>query len=245
MNQTLAPTEVVLVKDGPLTDALETVIARYTSRYPSLKIVPLQKNMGLGYALREGLKHCTCEYVARMDSDDINVKERFEKQVHFLDTHPSISIVGTGICEFKNIPGDTATVKSLPADNELLKVYGRKRNPFNHSTVMFRKFYILDVGSYVTMPLFEDYYLWLRLIKKQYNIANIHEPLLYFRIGNDVIGRRIGISYLKKELFFLRISYKEGLLSLPDYIRSVITRAPFRLLPRFALYFVYKNLLRK
>jgi glycosyltransferase involved in cell wall biosynthesis len=71
-NQTVLPTEIVLVKDGPLTSELDTVIEEYKLKYPILKILPLIKNVGLGKALNEGLKYCSYELVARMDTDDIN-----------------------------------------------------------------------------------------------------------------------------------------------------------------------------
>ena len=91
--QTLTPTEVVLVKDGPLTDELEQVINDFKNRYNAIRIVALPQNVGLGAALNEGLKHCSYELVARMDSDDICKPIRFEKQVQYLMQHPQIDII--------------------------------------------------------------------------------------------------------------------------------------------------------
>ena len=86
--QTLPPDEIVLVKDGPLTPELEAVVTEYQSRYPMLKVVPLPQNQGLGKALNEGLKHCSYELVARMDTDDIAKPERFERQMQVFREHP-------------------------------------------------------------------------------------------------------------------------------------------------------------
>ena len=70
-DQSLKPAEIVLVKDGPLTDRLEAVISQFKQSAP-LKIVPLSQNQGLGRALNEGLKFCSFDLVARMDTDDIS-----------------------------------------------------------------------------------------------------------------------------------------------------------------------------
>ena len=89
-DQSLKPAEIVLVKDGPLTDRLETVISQFKQSAP-LKIVPLSQNQGLGRALNEGLKFCSFDLVARMDTDDISKPDRFEKQIRFISQHPDIS----------------------------------------------------------------------------------------------------------------------------------------------------------
>lgn len=246
VKQTLVPNEIVLIKDGPLTSGLDAVIDSYVNEYPQLfKIIPLEKNEGLGHALNIGMQYCSHELIARMDSDDINVHDRFEKQVKFLSENEDVAIVGAGIFEFKNKPGDTGSVKLLPAENEALVAYAKRRCPFNHSSVMFRKKYILDAGSYKSMPLFEDYYLWFRIISKGFIIANINEALLYFRIGNDVIGRRQGIGYVKKEIYFFKTSYREGIINTYDFWRALIFRVPLRLLPKSILSVLYKKLLRK
>jgi glycosyltransferase involved in cell wall biosynthesis len=246
VKQTLVPNEIVLIKDGPLTSELDAVIDSYVNAYPQLfNIISLEKNEGLGYALSIGMQYCSHEFIARMDSDDINVYNRFEKQVKFLSENEEVAIVGAGIFEFRNKPGDTGSVKLLPAENKALVTYARRRCPFNHSSVMFRKSYILDAGSYKPMPLFEDYYLWFRVINKGYIMANINEALLYFRIGNDVIGRRQGIGYVKKEIHFYKISHREGVINTFDFLRALIYRVPIRMLPKSVLSILYKKLLRK
>ena len=94
--QTLLPIEVVLVEDGPLTDELYVIIEESTIRHPELKVVSLPSNQGLGKALNEGLKHCSYDLVARMDTDDIAKPDRFEKQMAVFLEHPEIDVVGGG-----------------------------------------------------------------------------------------------------------------------------------------------------
>ena len=104
VNQTIMPTEVVVVEDGPLNDGLYDILEEFRKKFPCLKTVPLRKNVGLGDALNEGLKHCSYEWVARMDSDDIAVDTRFESQLTFIKHNPDIDLLGGNITEFLNSP---------------------------------------------------------------------------------------------------------------------------------------------
>jgi glycosyltransferase involved in cell wall biosynthesis len=245
IEQMVIPDEIVLIKDGPLTAKLDDVINKYKNDYPSLfKIVSLKKNMGLGLALREGLKYCSHDIIARMDSDDICYTDRFEKQLKFLSENPDVAIIGSYINEFNESPGDINSIRQMPLDSNELISFSRKRNPLNHPTVMFKKKIIEDSGSYVDMPLFEDYYLWLRVIKKGYKIANISEPLLYFRT-EDMVGRRHGWNYMKKEYHFYRTCCKEHLLNKKSVCIVCSLRLPVRLMPKRILLILYKKYLRK
>ena len=91
INQTCKPDELILVKDGPLTNELEQVIKRYQSLFTNFKVVPLEKNMGLGLALRKDLEHYNYEWVARMDTDDIAKPNRFEEQLNYFQEHPDLA----------------------------------------------------------------------------------------------------------------------------------------------------------
>jgi glycosyltransferase involved in cell wall biosynthesis len=243
--QTVSPTEVILVKDGPLTSELDNVIEEYKIKYSILKIVSLEKNIGLGKALNEGLKYCLYEWIARMDSDDICFPDRFEKQLQFISKNNEITVLGSSMNEFSIQPGDIKSSRKLPETHNELVSFARKRNPFNHPTVMFNKKVIEDIGSYQEVPLFEDYHLWLRVIQKGYKVANLPEPLLYFRIGEDIIRRRHGWSYVKKEFLFYKRCAKENLLSTKNAYFAFFTRLPMRLMPKKILSFLYKKYLRK
>ncbi|MFR5731884.1 MAG: glycosyltransferase [Clostridium sp.] len=80
--QSWRPSEIVLVCDGPLTTELEAVL-KDAEFHSLLKTVRLEKNAGLGAALAKGLPECSCEWVARMDSDDIAASNRCEKQLRY------------------------------------------------------------------------------------------------------------------------------------------------------------------
>jgi glycosyltransferase involved in cell wall biosynthesis len=246
IKQTAIPDEIVLVKDGALTAGLDSVIDRYKRNYPLLfKIVSLDKNMGLGRALNEGIKYCSYNIVARMDSDDICFPDRFEKQLRYLSENPEISVLGSSLDEFNTYPGDIKSTRRLPATYDELKKISKRRNPLNHPTIMFKKDVVEKAGSYQEIPLFEDYYLWLKIIAQRYVIANLPESLLYFRTGNDMIGRRYGLSYAKKEIHFYNVCIKNKLLTRKEGYCALVMRLPMRFVSKALLLVIYNKYLRK
>ena len=243
-SQTLVPSEIVLVYDGPIRQELRQVVEDFSEKFENLKVIPQSKNLGLGQALNNGLDHCTHEIIARMDTDDICYPDRFEKQIAYLEKNADVSVLGAGIQEFETEPGDLNRFRKLPTSTEEIKRFAHFRNPLNHPTVIFVKSHVLAAGSYQDMPLFEDYYLWIRLIQKGYRIANLSEPLLHFRIGNDMIGRRHGVGYFKKELKFLRAAKALEFINTTQFLASVTLKLPLRLFPKKFLELFYKSLLR-
>lgn len=244
-NQTLSSSEVVLVIDGPLTDDLESVVNEYQDKYSELKIVPLSKNMGLGKALNEGLKYCSFELVARMDTDDIARPDRFERQWRFFKEHPEYDVVGTWIDEFIDIPSNIVSVRKLPEKMGEIKEYAKYRNPLNHGSVMFKKSKVLEVGSYQHFSLMEDYYLWIRMLLKGAVFYNIQESLVLFRSSKDMYNRRGGLRYALTEISFFRYLYSVHYINLFDLYKNVIVRFSMRVVPNRVRAWGYKFLLRK
>jgi glycosyltransferase involved in cell wall biosynthesis len=245
VEQTLVPNEVVIVIDGPIGQTLSSIVEQYQQQHTiSWKLIALEENVGLGKALAIGLNHCSYDVVARMDSDDICYQDRFEKQLQFLQSNPPICAVGTYITEFIAQPNDINKIKVVPATHAQIIAFSKLRNPMNHPTVMFRKSAVVDAGGYMHMPLFEDYFLWMRMIHKGYQMANLKEPLLHFRFSEQALNRRHGISYLKKEFDFLKSCFQLKLISTYSFSRALVTRLPLRLLPKSVLQLVYTKLLR-
>lgn len=243
-HQTLLPDEVVLVKDGPLTVELDAIVSDYATRYPILKVVPLSKNQGLGKALNEGLKHCSYELVARMDTDDIAKPDRFEKQIAVFKNHPELDLVGAWIDEFENVPQHVLSVRRVPETSEKIYTYCKKRCPVNHPVVMFRKSAVQAVGGYLHFPLFEDYYLWVRMLKSGAKFYNIQESLLYFRTSPDMFKRRGGWRYAVDELHFQHVMREMGMIGWGRFIMNVGVRFPARIIPNGLRGFLYKKLMR-
>lgn len=229
-DQIRKPKEIVLVKDGPLNDELEAVISDFAKVAP-LKVVALDQNQGLGRALQAGLQQCSCELVARMDSDDLAKPERFERQIRFMEEHPDAAVAGSWIEEFIGSPENIVSERRLPTSPEELFQFGKKRNPMNHPTVMFRKTAVETAGGYEHFPLFEDYWLWCRMLQKGNHLYNIPEALLWFRTSPDVYKRRGGWRYAVTEIRFLYRVWHLGYISLPTFCINGATRFCIRIIP--------------
>ena len=245
LHQTLLPDEVVLVKDGPLTAELDAIVSDYAARYPILKVVTLPQNQGLGKALNEGLKHCSYDLVARMDTDDIAKPDRFEKQMKVFEEHPELDLVGAWIDEFEGTPQHVLSVRKVPETSKEIREYCQKRCPVNHPVVMFRKSAVQAAGGYQHFPLFEDYYLWVRMLKNGAKFYNIQESLLYFRTSPDMFKRRGGWKYAMDELRFQGVMRKMGMIGWKRFLMNVAIRFPGRIIPNGLRRFLYKKLMRK
>lgn len=241
--QTLPPDEVVIVKDGPLTDELEAVLADFATRYPIIKIVPLEENGGLGKALNEGIQHCSYDIVARMDTDDISKPERFEKQIMFMAEHPEVDVCSAWIEEFEGSTDNVLSIKKLPETHDEIMHYAKYRAPINHPVSMYRKAAVLKAGGYSGFP--EDYYLWVKMLMGGARFYNIQESLLYFRFSEELIQRRGGWWYAKADIRSQIDFYKMGFLSLPLLVYNLMIRVTVRLTPTSLRTFIYKRLLRK
>lgn len=243
LNQTYFPDEVILVKDGLLTDELEKVIEEYKEKL-NIKTVPLEKNVSLGLALREGILYCSNEIIIRMDTDDIAVKNRIEKQVEIFNKDKKIGIVGSNAYNFENVVGDLENRSIFPENDIEIKKFAKRRCPFLHPTVAFKKEIVLKIGNYNDLFWFEDYDLFLRILKisKGYNIQ---EPLLYFRSNNDLYKRRGGILYIKREIKALTKFYKDGNINLYYYLTNIIIRFGVRICGNNLRMLIYKTFLRR
>lgn len=243
-SQTLPPAEIVLVEDGTLTTGLYEVIASLKKRDKNLKTVAYKNNRGLGYALNIGLRHCSHDIVARMDTDDICYPDRFRRQIRFLESHPDIDVVGTWIDEFVNDITDVRTTRVLPETHEQIFQFAKHRNPINHPTVMFRKQAVTAVGGYRPFYLFEDYYLWIRLLLAEYRFYNIQQSLLYFRQTEDMFDRRGGIEYCKSEIRFQKYLYRIRFINFRDLAKNIAIRTFMRLIPNRLRRIIYLKFLR-
>ena len=231
VNQTMPPSQIVLVKDGKLTRELDNVIAEFSEKWPNLvTIVIIEKNRGLGTALRKGVEECSYELVARVDADDICQKNRFEKQLEAFMNHPDISIVGSNITEYDNKLAKPNSIRKVPETDTEIKRMLKSRNPFNHMSVMFKKSAILEAGNYQDMPYFEDYYLWCRLLTTQKGY-NIQENLMKVRAGDDMFRRRGGLRYVLSVIKFEGSITKIGIIKPITAVGNICARATIALLP--------------
>lgn len=242
--QILKPDEIVLVEDGILTENLYNEINFQKKKLGDiLKIVKLEKNQGLGKALNIGLLECSNELVARMDTDDIAFPERFEKQIAFMLENFHIDICGTFMLEFKDDINNVLYLKEAPVEN--IDTYIKYRSPLNHPTVIFKKSKVLEAGNYLKIPLYEDYYLWIRMKAKNAIFANIAEPLLYFRINDETYKRRGGFKHILSECYVQKELKKLGIINMKEFIFNIILKSIVRLLPNSMRKYLYTHFLRK
>lgn len=195
LEQTAISNDFVIVCDGPLTKELDAVIEKYRNKYfEIMNIIRLEENSGLGKALSIGMGYCKNEIIARMDSDDFAIPDRCRKQLDII-SQKGIDIVSGIVQEFREELEDSPTLRVVPENHEDISKFAKKRNPFNHPAVMFKKEAVSKAGGYQSFYLLEDYFLWIRMLQNNAIAYNIQEPILHMRTGSGMYKRRGGLSY--------------------------------------------------
>lgn len=242
--QTVQPLDFVIVCDGPLTSALDEVLSSFVGKRRDLfQIVRIAQNAGLGNALNEGMKYCKCDIVARMDSDDIAFPERCERQLLEMDRQ-NVDLLSATVEEFDADPAQPYARRELPQSHEEILRFARKRNPMNHPCVMYRKGAVEQAGGYQPFYLFEDYYLWVRMLLKGSRTFNVREPLLHMRAGNEMYQRRAGLRYVKSMLSFRWYMKKTGFSGWPDFLVAAAGQTVVCMMPNKMRASFYKGHLR-
>lgn len=244
--QTIPTDDFVLVCDGPLNEELDAVIVKMVEEHPdTLHVVRLEKNGGLGNALNEGIKHCQHEIVARMDSDDISRPDRCERQLKVFQEHPDVSIC-SGIVEEFTVSTDQIEARRVPPKTQdQILAFVKKRNPFNHPCVLYKKSAVEAAGGYQDFYLLEDYYLWIRMLQNGAIGYNLQEPLLWMRAGSDMYKRRAGWKYARSQKALFKYMKNSGFISGSQYVQSVAVRAVSSLTPNWLREFMFKTVMRK
>lgn len=241
VNQSVKPSELVLVEDGPLTDGLYHVIDKYKQIFPELVSVKLPQNGGLGNALNAGLKQCRYEWIARMDSDDISLPTRFEKQLEYLETHPDTDVLGCALGEFEDNEHKVMSIKACPVS---VDSYIKFRSPVNHATVFFRKSSVLCAGGYQHCHFMEDYHLWIRMYAKGMKISSVPEVFYLCKMDHNTLKRRGGWKYVVSELEIQRLLLKKNIISPSRYFINILIRCGGKLIPGNIRSGLYKTFFR-
>ena len=236
--QTFRADEVVLVEDGAISDRLQSVIELYRNDL-NIVSIRLPENAGLGMALNEGLKYCRHELVARMDTDDISLPSRFEKQVAFMQANPEIAASSAILEEWDEEMRICSGRRSLPLEPAAVARFALRRSPLSHPLAIFRKSIVLAVGGYPPLRKAQDHALWSLLLTKGYSLANLPEVLLKMRTGSGLLGRR-GFSYFQQELELLRFQKSIGFLSERDFYMNILIKGALRFSPNIMKRAAYK-----
>ena len=245
LRQTVPPEEFILICDGPLTAELDAVIEEMAAKAPCLRVIRLEKNQGLGHALRLGMESCSCELVARMDSDDISLPDRCEKELTYLAAHPEISVVGGWIGEFSASPDQIQSIRQVPENADEILAFAKKRNPFNHPSVMLRKRDVLAAGNYQEVRYLQDYYLWAAMLAKGYQGHNLQEILVHMRADENLFKRRSGREYIRIQTNLFKWMREKGMITRREYWTSCAIRTLSGFAPNGLRQLVFKRVLRK
>ena len=280
VEQERVPDQMVIVRDGPVSkplqaffDSLPAMVADAFAQAgrsdatPEITLVPLPTNAGLAHALNVGLKHCRHDIVARADSDDISLPDRFALEIPLLES-PSVDddsdngnddskadesanqaaasfdIVGSAIQEFtQNDQGEAVRgqIRTLPTGGKALMSYARSQSPLNHPSVAFRKSAILQVGGYPEgIGRFEDYLLWERLILNGARFHNLSDPLVLYRVDAGAYQRRGGFDMWREEIRLQRRFHRDGFTTTVQFLRNIAIRSAYRLMPTAIRRFGYR-----
>ena len=243
-DQTRRPDDVVLVQDGPVTPILAETIATLVESSPvPTTVLALDANVGLGVALDKGMAACAHDIIARMDADDIALPHRFTVQVPLVEA--GVDLVGSSMLEFGSDPADIVGRRVPPIDPVVIVRYARFYQPFNHPTVVYRRSVVEAAGGYRHLALMEDYLLFAKMIERGARVANVEEPLVLYRVGAGAYARRGGVAILKSEWRLQRQLVDMGFTSRAQFIRNVVVRGGYRLVPEPVRKTAYRALIAR
>ena len=238
INQTFPADYIHLIQDGEVGSVLTQIVKKYEKEYANIKLIKLPKK-GLPYALNQSIKQSETEYYARMDADDISVKNRFESQINFFKKNIDLDILGTWAYEFEsNHSNESLYINKTPLESDEIERYVHYRNPLVHPSVMF-KISVFDKIGYYNEKMYtdQDLELWGRALKNKINISNINKPLLYLRTEGRLI-RRSQFSAIKRQIK-IRYSYNTCSFKLNVLKLAAII---LRILPNSISDWCYRNL---
>ncbi|HUW15504.1 MAG TPA: glycosyltransferase [Actinomycetes bacterium] len=240
--QTRAPDEVVLVRDGPVGQQLALAIDELVATSPvPVQRIDLPANVGLGQALDTGIRACRHDVIARMDADDISLPERFARQLPLIEA--GADIVGSALIEFDEDEEVVVGLRTPPTSEVEIRTWSRFHQPFNHPTVVYRRAQVMAAGGYQDLPLLEDYWLFARMIQDGARVANLADPLVKYRVGTGAYHRRGGFALLRSEVVLQGRLRRVGFVTRSQYVRNLAVRGGYRLVPATLRRRAYRRLI--
>lgn len=243
IHQTVPPDEIVIVKDGPITEELQAILDD-RKNIVNIHEVALKDNHGLGFALNEGIKACRNELIARMDADDISKPERCEKQLKRFSKKPELAIVGTHIDEFADNISHIISQRKVPLTTHDIYAFAKRRSAFNHPTVMYRKSKVLEYGGYANLRRNQDVDLFGRMLYGGCLAENLDESLLWFRTSNGLTTRRKSRDNSWSYIQTIKRFWRMGYASLSDVLIVAAAQLGVYVMPDWLQRFIYKSFLR-
>ena len=236
LNNTLIPKEFLIIVNGVISKK-KFFFLNSLKKNKIIRIFFLKK-IGLVRALNYGIIKSKFNIIARADSDDINLKNRFLKQINFFIKN-NLDILGSNI--YEKI-GKKKYIKNLVSSPSIFHFIFF--NPINHMTVVFNKKKIMKLGLYPSIKYKEDYALWLLAKFSNYKLYNLNLNLVSVNFDQKRFSRRKNLESIFSEFkIFLLILEKKFIIA-PLAILVLILRISYLALPNFIYFFLTKNFLR-
>ncbi|MFF0904195.1 UNVERIFIED_CONTAM: glycosyltransferase [Kocuria sp. CPCC 205316] len=230
VEQQRRPAELVVVRDGPVPALLEAELDRLVRELPVPVVrVDLERNEGLTAALNAGLDRCRHDVVARADADDVSYPRRFAVQLPVIED--GADLVGSSMHEIGDDERTPLALRRSPVGERDILSVSRRRNPVSHPTVVFRRSAVRAAGGYVHVPLAEDYWLWVRMLRAGADVRNVAEPLVGYRVSAGSYERRGGWRVLRAELALQARLRGIGHVGFLQWGRNVVVRGGYRFVP--------------
>lgn len=239
LDQSFDDFEFIIVDDKSIDNSAH-IIKSYAKRDNRIKYIKNDTNRGLTYSLNKALKLAKGKYIARMDADDISIKERLEVQYNYLENNKDVFLLGTSAYNIDE-DGEIVGERNIPLEYEKIKKKINLVNPIIHPSVMFRKKDVLAIGGYnENFKKVQDYELWFRIIANGLKVENLKDRLLYYRVNSQYFERK-SLKYRITDIKVRWRGYK--LLSLPVYKRyGIVVPILLGITPPFILKGLYKYL---
>lgn len=237
LTQTFSDFEFIIIDDGTKND-LKSIVGEFNDK--RIRVVKNPRNMGLVYSLNSGIRHARGKYIARMDTDDIALPLRLEKQYLFITEHPQFDVVGTKAIEFSGRQkfgilgrGGEKSRRSISYGDSLV-----------HPSVLVKKDTLLSVGCYDNYYRAEDLALWCKMLLNNHRLYVIDEALLHYRVDPSDYSKRV-LKYRRGEIL-ARLHYYPKLGASPFayllIVKSIIAGIlPIRLVKLYRDIFVLKR----
>lgn len=247
LNQTLFPNEILIIEDGKLGEDLEAIVEKVEKQYSDIvRVIRLERNIGIGKVRALGVEECKYEWLAFMDSDDISLPDRFEKQITYIKQHPDIDMLGGQVTEFDTTPDNIISKRIMPLEHNEIYEFAKFRNPMNNVSIMFKKSLAIKIGNYKIDYGFEDYEFIVRYLFNGYKVENIPDILVNVRSGQWMMNRRQGLEYFfKYEYVCMKAFLDMGFINYWEFLRNIFLKFPLRVMPNWMRNLIYKKVLRQ
>lgn len=203
--------ELLIIDDGSV-DESAAIASRINDK--RIRLIRNEANLGLVRTLNRGLDEARGPFIARCDADDLWLPARLRAQLLLLRLQPTVALVGTNAELIDENGAYRGQFRSAPT-HDLLCWDLCFRNPFVHSTVLFRRSIAQELGGYREIPAAEDFDLWSR-IAERHRIASVPHPLVKYRLHSSSVMAKENASGRQQSYTFLQSIMTENLRRFAD-----------------------------